>query len=423
MSTKGNSVLENEKIRLEVDGRGIIVLLKNKATGNDYIKAFPGGGWKLIFRNDGCLENPIYADRQQGLVTLLSASLLKVEYSSLVTDNGRLNIMLQYTIELQNDEAYFTFYIRNEEEIEITEAWFPWIKGITALQDNPEDDFLLLPEACGRRMDNPLCTLMDYHSGYMGPDEAGAVYSILYPGGASMQWIELSNGKEGIYMASYDSSFQTTCMSAIAHPEEETNLSLAFTKYPFIKKGDNWESAPFVLSLHDGSWHAGARKYRSWAEKTWWKCPQPLNWVQDMSGWQRTFLKHQYGEDLQRYSDIPEIHRAADSGDIDALMLLGWWSGGFDNRYPEYELEPEAAAELRSHIDQVHEHGGKIILYTNGRLIDVATDFYRRIGHRISLKDIDGNEYREHYKFWGSGTLLKLFGYKSFAVACPEASE
>jgi len=418
-----NVVLENEKLKLEVDGRGIIVMLKNKVTGNDYIKSLPGGGWKLIFRDDSCLENPVFADRQQGAIAFLSGSLLKVEYPLLVTDKGRLEVTLCFTIELRDDEALFTLDIFNGENIEITEAWFPWIKGITALGNNPEDDALLLPEACGRRLDNPLHSLMDYHSEYLGPDENGTACSIIYPGSASMQWLSLSNDREGLYMASYDDSFQNTCMSAIAHPESELNLSLAFTKYPFIKKGESWQSAPFVLALHAGSWHAGARKYRAWAEKTWWKCPQQPDWVRDMSGWQRTFFKHQYGEELHRYSDIPEIHQAACSGDIDALMLLGWWSGGFDNRYPEYELGPEAAAELRSHIDRVHEQDGKVILYTNGRLIDITTDFYRRVGHSISLKDIDGNEYREHYRFWGPGTLLKSFGYKSFAVACPEAAE
>jgi hypothetical protein len=419
----GNIALENEKLKLEVDGRGIIVTLKNKVTGNDYIKALPGGGWKLIFCDGDCLENPVYADRQQGMTELLSDNLLKVEYPSITADKGRLDISLCYTIELQNDEALFTFDLFNGEDVEITEVWFPWIKGIIALGNNPADDALLLPEACGRRLNNPLCGIRDYHSEYLGPDENGTAYSIIYPGEASMQWLSLSNNREGLYMASYDDSFQNTCISAIVHPESELNLSLAFTKYPFIKKGESWKSAQFVLSLLSDSWHAGARKYRAWAEKTWWKCPQPLDWVRDMSGWQRTFLKHQYGEELHRYSDIPEIHQAACSGDIDALMLLGWWSGGFDNRYPEYEIEPAAAAELRSYIDGVHEQGGKVILYTNGRLIDIATDFYRRIGHRISLKDIDGNEYREHYKFWGAGTLLKAFGYKSFAIACPEAAE
>ena len=110
---------------------------------------------------------------------------------------------------------------------------------------------------------------------------------------------------------------------------------------------------------------------------------------------------------------------------INGLLLFGWWKGRFDNNYPELEPDPELGGEegLKAAIEMIQKKGGHVLLYSNGNLIDIKTDFYKRVGQRISHKDIDGNEYREHYKFSNDGTVLKNFGYKSFDTACHTTKE
>jgi hypothetical protein len=76
------------------------------------------------------------------------------------------------------------------------------------------------------------------------------------------------------------------------------------------------------------------------------------------------------------------------------------------------------ADALRAAIDEIQSDGGHVILYTNGCLIDLQSDFYKLGGQAAAMLDIDGNEYRNHYHFAGQGLTLRQFGYKSFALGC-----
>lgn len=58
---------------------------------------------------------------------------------------------------------------------------------------------------------------------------------------------------------------------------------------------------------------------------------------------------------------------------------------------------------------QKYGPGGRVILYSNGKLIDVKSTYYQEKGARSCQMDIDGNEYREHYRFSNNGTVLRNF--------------
>lgn len=76
---------------------------------------------------------------------------------------------------------------------------------------------------------------------------------------------------------------------------------------------------------------------------------------------------------------------------------------------------------LKAAIAEIQKAGGKAFLYSQGQLIDPATEYYRRIGHKQTAKDIWGYEYRETYGGSGRGTLLNIMRNKLFGVACPLA--
>lgn len=144
-----------------------------------------------------------------------------------------------------------------------------------------------------------------------------------------------------------------------------------------------------------------------------------------MTGWQRIICRHQFGDIHFTYADPPRVYREGQKAGLNFLMVFGWWKGRFDNGYPIYEPDEElgGAEGLRAAIEEIKAMGGRVALYTNGQLIDVATDFYREKGYRLCRIDIDGNEYRGHYRFGNAGTALRTFGYKSFVTACTGTPE
>ena len=81
------------------------------------------------------------------------------------------------------------------------------------------------------------------------------------------------------------------------------------------------------------------------------------------------------------------------------ILLFAWWKEGMDNGYPNYEPDPALGGteKLKKAITEINSLGGIVILYANGHLIDVSTDFYKKAGIKYTMKDIEKNESR-----WGN---------------------
>ena len=136
-------------------------------------------------------------------------------------------------------------------------------------------------------------------------------------------------------------------------------------------------------------------------------------------------MRHQYGKILFRHDEMPRILKSGLESGIDTLFMFGWFKGGHDAEYPEYLFDETQGGHdaLKEHIRKFRAGGGKLILYYNGQLIDTNTEFYRKIGKRISVKNPNGSEHMEWYPFGGDGTALRLFGNKSFVTGCPGCQE
>ena len=140
-----------------------------------------------------------------------------------------------------------------------------------------------------------------------------------------------------------------------------------------------------------------------------------------MTGWQRIIFKHQYGEYLRRYEDLPgRIFEAGEKAGSDAVLAFGWWKEGMDNGYPDYTPDDSQggdAAWARS-IAEYKAKGGHLILYYNGRLIDNESGFYKSgAASKVSNHDNTGDEFTEHYKFTGQGTTLGYYDSRTFVIA------
>jgi len=144
-----------------------------------------------------------------------------------------------------------------------------------------------------------------------------------------------------------------------------------------------------------------------------------------MNGWQRIILRHQYGEIHYKYNQLEEIYQDGMEAGIDTILLFGWHKEGQDAGYPEYKYDQSQGGfeSLKENIQKVQSAGGQVFLYFNGQAINMDTDFYRNIGHKISVKRENGLEHTEAYLFGGYGTALREFGNKTFVTACPATEE
>jgi hypothetical protein len=364
------------------------------------------------------------APEEQAAAVTREGGALVARYAKLHHAGAAHDVGIELRFTLDDDSVACEARLDNRSEFVIEEFWFPWIGPFRSLAAEPADDVLILPDGFGRRVRNPGAHVAQKHTGYMAPDQRRILACGHYPGGPmAMGWFGFYGGGKALGLFSHDESFQTTGLN-IARDTRTTMLSAGFVRYPFLKRGA-WRSPRSLVRLHRGDWHDDAQVYRRWADATWWsQSPRP-KWVDQMHGWQRIIMKHQYGEVFYRYGDLVDVFEGGKPYGITTLFVFGWFKGGHDNGYPSYEADDALGGEaaLRKAIAEVQQRGGRVILYANGHLIDVDTDYYRKTGRRICLKTSHGSEYREAYKFSGDGTSLRNFGARAFVGACQSTPE
>ena len=419
--------LQNHELEFTLDSRGRLIHFRNKVSGRDYAGGY--GLWRIIYQDGPSLEEELLADEdgitfsaddsipgkllldyhwKQGFRVRIEA-VLKEEKETNGEGNGEGNgTTLQFTADLENASC----------DLVLREFQFPMLKNLSLAEKNR----LIWSSAGGEAHENFSSFLELGRTKYMAQDNLALQLGLLYPGcSAAMNFYLLDEYKCGLYVGSHDSSFQQTYHLFRKRGEE---MDAGLVKYPFLKPDSRCRISGYVLALYNGTWHRGADIYRDWL-KSWYVRPEIPQSVRELRGWQRIILRHQYGRILYRYDQLPELLEAGLGAGIDTLFLFGWHSAGHDSMYPEYVCdETQGGFEaLKAQISEFRRRGGKLILYFNGQLIDMATEFYHNIGHRISLKRMNGQEHQEVYPFGGNGTALRLFGNKNFTVACPACRE
>ncbi len=407
------AVLENEFIRLEISEKGTLEGLLNKKTGQQY--AGGGGLWRLYFQIDDQMDREVLGCECEPQITL-SANRIELSYPTVNYQGRQLMVSVLIAAWLDGDETRWSIELENNEDIMLHECEFPLVHNLQLKPEQP----LLWSDRGGMIFPDIRQEIKRGFTHYVASDHLFLHKDVEYPGTATTNCFVFPAEQEGLYCACYDETFGETLHMFRLYGAA---LECGFARYPCLARGQNCRLEEYVLSPYIGSWHTAAQKYRTWADK-WFKHQTPPEWVKAMKGWQRIILKHQYGEIHYDYEDIAKIHEDGLEAGIDGLHLFGWWKGGMDNSNPDYIADNSLGGheKLKEQI-QKFQKNGSVILYCNGRLIDLDTDYYKTVGKRISIKDKFGAEIRDAYKFSASGTYTRHFGNRTFTAACPACPE
>lgn len=382
------------------------------------------GLWRLYYNTPEQKEIEITPRGEEPVVSM-EGDTIRIDYGTL----GGKAFSLHLSIWEENGQIRFGAALENNEPHTIVrELQYPLIGDLQI----PSDYKLLTTHTGGQIFENPVRKVsnVDTRALYMTPAQKFRQYDLQYPRNAASNCYAFIGEKTGLYFGSHDPSLQQTWHGLRTYPDDGTighqtqdfkHLEAGFYRYPNAMCGDLWSNDASVVVPYEGEWTETSRIYRAWADSWWHHAPVP-QWVKDMTGWQRVIFKHQYGEYLRKYTDLPgRIAAAGESVGCNAVLAFGWWKEGMDNGYPNYTIddsqggEPawkEAIADYRS--------GGenRLLLYYNGRLIDVESDFYKSGGgSRVANKDNTGREFTEHYKFTGEGTTLGYYDSRTFVIA------
>lgn len=364
-------------------------------------------------------ELGVYSHAQEPPAITRTPGKLELSYPRVRAEDGRVfDIALTLTVVREEDGTLsFAVEIANRSSVRVNELQYPLIGLEHTSGDFAEDEFVA-PVGLGFRSHDPYRTAQSGHTEYMAADYKTVWRVFSYPGEMSMPWFGIESGGHFLYLGRHSALWRQCAFLLGSGPREESahEVILAAASYPAVRPGETLCLDGFVLAEFAGDWRRGADCYRAWAERSWYT-PRHSDFAK-IDGWQRVILKTQYGEILHTYADLPAMYREGARRGIPMLLVFAWWVEGMDNGYPAYRPDPALGGEegLRDAIRTVHAEGGTVILYANGHLIDVRSDFAREHPD-AQMIDIDGNAYREAYRFANNGTLLR-YGNKSFVTGC-----
>ena len=410
-----------DDICISVNDNGSLQVLSLGKDGYNYA----GGGslWRMYYNTLEQKEIELTAADGTPLVSK-DGDKIHIDYHGL----GGKAFDLHLTIWAENGQARFAAAVENNEpHTIIRELQYPLIGNLQI----PANYKLLTTHTGGQIFDNPVRKIanVDTRALYMTPAQKFRQYDLQYPRNAASNCFAFIGTENGLYLGSHDTSFQQTWHGLRAYPDEGTighvtddfkHLEAGFYRYPNAMCGEKWSNDASVIVPYKGDWTETCRIYRAWAD-TWWQHASVPKWVQDMTGWQRIIFKHQYGEYLRKYTDLPgRIADAGESVGCNAVLAFGWWKEGMDNGYPNYSVDDTQGGDeaWKKAIADYRADGNRLLLYYNGRLIDVESKFYKNGGgSRVANKDNTGREFTEHYKFTGQGTTLGYYDSRTFVIA------
>ena len=419
--------LENDDLLCLLSDSGVILELTNKKTNASLVA--PGEnltGWKMISNVGRWREHPIFDVDNHAEVTA-SATEATLFFDGVQGGREKQHFQITMTYALRGAELVAQMKVLNAADETLREIWFPFLSGIRDL-DKHQEHKLIINNSTGLIMTDPLTNLPHYDGENFGNRPGGQFfcygmgkYPQLYPGACSMPWMDYYNDTQGWYLGYHDMKTPSTALLMRARDVEE-DMQFGFARYPFIKPGQEWVSGEFVIRCHEGGWRPGARRYAQFAN-TKFDSPNAPAWLQNSPGFHIISCIGQDRLIRNTYDHIYDTFKANQAEGLDIpLLVFGWVRRGFDNGYPE--LEPDervgGAAKLREVIAKVHAEGGKVMLYTQGRLIDFCTDFYKTIGKDCCVKSEDGTPYMDEYSF---NTEATLYPNRLFALSCPSTKQ
>lgn len=415
-------VSEPSGIHFTVDETtGNLTFLGLGADGHNY--AGGSGLWRMYYNTPE--QKEIEITPLDGTPEVrVAGDTVHIDYATLAGNAFELHL----TLWKEDGQLRFGATVKNNEpHTIIRELQYPLIGKLQL----PEGYRLLTTHTGGQIHENPVWKIsnVDTRVLYMTPAQKFRQLDLQYPRNAASNCFAFVGEKDGLYFGSHDTSLQQTWHGLRTYPDEGgighvtedfKHLEAGFYRYPNAMCGDSWSNDASVVVPYEGDWTETSRIYRSWADTWWHHAPVP-QWVQDMTGWQRVIFKHQYGEYLRKYTDLPgRIAAAGESVGCNAVLAFGWWKEGMDNGYPNYTIDDSQGGEpaWKEAIADYRNGGNRLLLYFNGRLIDVESDFYKSGGGaRVANKDNTGREFTEHYKFTGEGTTLGYYDSRTFVIA------
>lgn len=379
---------------LRIDGKGNLRIWQDKGQFPE-VHASVYKLWKFVLRTSNRSELVCVPDKNLKIKKGHNAILLTV--NSVRSEDNTIPVQAVFSISVKDSAFCFSGSLHCEsKDWTVKELNFPAELNITV---NNDDTKVYWPDRLGTRFDSPK-TFGSREFNY--PDSHG-----------SMAWYSVNDKEGGIYLGGHDPLRGSKKFYLHFDPSEKVfRTGVGFPVY-----GRDFTVPDIILSLYQGSWHYASKYYRAWHDRNF-KLPEISQWTKENAGLMLTILKQQNGSVNWNYKDMDHLCDIAEKLNIKLIGLWGRGVGGHDRLYPNYTPDNLLGGreELKKAIDRAHQRGFKVVVYSNGTIMDASTDFYTYNGIQTLLLNERKQPNIEYYlKHRNTTPVIQ-------AMACPGSS-
>lgn len=285
-------------------------------------------------------------------------------HEQLTTRHATLNVRVEVDIEPRPEGLVLRTRIINGSDIRLPQIAFPQLLGLMPV-GGVEDTRIRM----SRGVIHPLRDLT------MSPDDATFLDIPLqryYGYGAfenSMKWLDFGAASAGgVTMYGRDPRYSAQGLLVERPGRKAQTTDLRWIHMPLIEPGETWESGDFVLLLHEGDWHAGARAFAEFARPTYpYNAPRHIREalaIRSMWAAVRNADKPEGG--LDRIVEIAREIADPELG-VAELVVWHWWQ---KNGLPLI-LDPRLGAEedLSAVLAKCRDLGVPVSLFVSHHLL------------------------------------------------------
>lgn len=414
----------NNNIKIGIDSlTGEILELVNEKNGDNLIKSTPFnlprlfslsiGDKKLTVPNKSMIDdNPELKPKISCLPTN-SNELITLVYEALTDGIDVYDIRVEVLITIPKEKGQLTFSanVENNSGLIINRFAFPIINGIF-IGENYKSNELVFPFFSGMKFVNPieyfakerqqiLWKWQEYkyfypYDGCSGSKDADGFYSYksLYPGPASMAWMDLYDNFGGLYIGMHE--YNGVCsVSAQTLGPAFPGMTFSFEK--LIEHSEGFEMSGIMIAVHNGDWHDGADLYKSAVHIKNPKKPSKLDGTISLVA--HYDFKYQNGGIVHRFSDIPKLVNQAEELNTKHILISGWHKDGFDHGFPEYYIDPDLGTEEEfiKGLKYASEKSVKVSFYINTRIANAKYQHLTEFIEQNAVENIHGIKESEKY--------------------------
>lgn len=243
------------------------------ADGNEFIGGAAGRGLVRISAPMPGYPSHFVELGTHGLPTITRAGdSISILHERLSSRYAELDVRVEVTLRAALEGLVLRAKVVNNSDLRLPQIAFPQLLGLLPVGDRDATRIRM-----SRGTVHPLRDIT------MRPDDATFLDIPLqryYGYGAfefSMKWIDYGSAAGGLTLYGRDPRYSAQALLVERPGRTAETVETRWIHMPLIEPGETWDSGDFVLLMHAGDWHAGARAFAEFARPAYpYNAPQHI---------------------------------------------------------------------------------------------------------------------------------------------------